>query len=452
MKNQLTKNIFASRAFDNFQAISEVLYAALSSDEALTLNLAAEKIDYLRLNQHHVRQNTHVEQIDLSMKFQKNHRTVSLTFPMDLDFTSLKIRALQELAEAREIILQLPEDPFQTPLSNHGNSFSHFPGELLKIEDFSSELLEITKKYDLAGLYAGGTQIQANTNHLGQFHWFSSENFFFDYSIYQGALAVKGLIAGLIWSKDSWKEKFSDSCKKLELMLRPRVQLSPNKYRAYLTPDAVAEIIPMFSWYGLSQSSYKDGQSAFRKVIEKTVKLNPQFHLKENFNLGLIPAFNSLGEVSTPELPLIEHGEVVQLLTSSRTAKEHQLTSNAAETSEYLRSVEIDAGKLPSSEILAKLGTGLYISNLHYINWSEVENARITGMTRFACFWCENGQIVGPIEDLRFDDSLFNIFGSKLESITDFQEVIPHVDTYSAKAFGGKKLPGFLVSEMNFTL
>lgn len=452
MKTQLAQNPFAAQAFENFQKIGDILFKKLNPNEGLILNLTAENIDYLRLNQHHVRQNTHVEQVELTMKLQSNHRTLSLTFPMELNFENLLSRATQELEEARQVIALLPEDPFQTLIENHGNSFAHFPGQLLPLENFASELLAVTKINDLAGLYAGGTQIQANANHLGQFHWFSTENFFLDYSIYHGSLAVKDLFAGQIWDSKKWSEKFKESCEQLELMLRPRVKLPPNKYRAYLSPGAVAETTTMFSWNGLGQSSYKDGQSAFKKLVEKTVQLNSQFHLKENFNLGLTPSFNSIGEVSVSELPLIEKGEVVQLLTSARSAKEHQLTSNGAENSEALRSVEISPGTLTHKDILKKLGTGLYLSNLHYINWSEIENARITGMTRFACFWCENGEIVGPIEDLRFDDSFFNIFGSKLEAITDFQEIIPNVDTYSCKALGGKKLPGILVSEMNFTL
>ena len=31
--------------------------------------------------------------------------------------------------------------------------------------------------------------------------------------------------------------------------------------------------------------------------------------------------------------------------------------------------------------------------NLHYLNWSDNIGGRITGMTRYACFWVENGEI-----------------------------------------------------------
>ena len=44
-------------------------------------------------------------------------------------------------------------------------------------------------------------------------------------------------------------------------------------------------------------------------------------------------------------------------------------------------------------------------------------NCRLTGMTRFATFWVEHGQIVAPVEAMRFDDSLYRLLGSELERL-----------------------------------
>lgn len=114
--------------------------------------------------------------------------------------------------------------------------------------------------------------------------------------------------------------------------------------------------------------------------------------------------------------------------------------------------MEILPGTLRREDILKELGTGLYLSNLHYLNWSDRLNARITGMTRYACFWVENGEIVAPIEDLRFDESLYDCLGANLLNITDFEEVDPMVSTYESRAFGGKKVPGMLIKDFKFTL
>jgi predicted Zn-dependent protease len=73
-------------------------------------------------------------------------------------------------------------------------------------------------------------------------------------------------------------------------------------------------------------------------------------------------------------------------------------------------------------------------------------------MTRFACFFVENGKIIAPIEDLRFDESLYDVFGDNLLNITDFNQIIPNVGSYVTRSLGGKSVPGIMVKDFNFTL
>ncbi|MGI9213550.1 MAG: metallopeptidase TldD-related protein, partial [Methylococcaceae bacterium] len=97
-------------------------------------------------------------------------------------------------------------------------------------------------------------------------------------------------------------------------------------------------------------------------------------------------------------------------------------------------------------------GKGLYVSNLHYLNWSDIPEARVTGMTRYACFWVEGGEIIAPIGDLRFDDSLYRIFGSQLEALTTHTERCMNTDTYGQRSLGGSQIPGALIGQFRFTL
>jgi predicted Zn-dependent protease len=168
--------------------------------------------------------------------------------------------------------------------------------------------------------------------------------------------------------------------------------------------------------------------------------------------LALTPRFNSQGEVSESLLPLMQAGELRTLLVSSRTAKEYGLTGNAADEGEAPRALDVGCGTLTEKDILKAIGTGLYLSNVHYLNWSDPVSARVTGMTRYACFWVENGEIVGPINDLRWDESLFDALGSKLLALTDWADIDPACDTYYTRALGGSRVPGALVEGWTFTL
>ena len=78
-----------------------------------------------------------------------------------------------------------------------------------------------------------------------------------------------------------------------------------------------------------------------------------------------------------------------------------------------------------SRNVTKEIDRGLYLSNIHYLNWSDNAGGRITGLTRYACFWVENGEIVAPIETMRFDDSFYRFFGEKLVDVEDKVTVVP---------------------------
>ena len=109
-------------------------------------------------------------------------------------------------------------------------------------------------------------------------------------------------------------------------------------------------------------------------------------------------------------------------------------------------------GTLPATDVLKALGTGIYISDLHYLNYSDRQACRMTGMTRFACFWVEDGHLVAPISVMRFDDSLLRMFGSGLMALTQTPELVPDSATYGERHLRSVTAPGALVEAFRFTL
>jgi predicted Zn-dependent protease len=304
---------------------------------------------------------------------------------------------------------------------------------------------------------ATGTQVRAFRNSEGLSQGFETESFFLDYSLYTKNAAsenkaVKGLYAGRRFDPEQWQHSLAQSRGQLEVLKRPNRILEPGEYRTYLAPAAVSALVQMFSWGAVSYGAYKRGDSALRRLIEGQETLSPLFSLEEQFGLGLSPRFNAQGERAPEVTPVIEEGAVKQLMTSSRSAKEYGVPENGADSSEGLRSPSVRAGSLDASAVLSALGTGLYLGNLHYLNWSDLDSARITGMTRYACFWVENGAIVQPIKDMRFDESLYRIFGSELEQLTRTREIEVKTDTYHQRALGGIEVPGALLKNFKFTL
>ena len=443
---------FITRVREHFDALCTEVLAKLGPGEEATLNLSAEETLFVRFNGNRVRQNTDVEQISLSLRLQSDGRTVeksrSLGGTIDTDRTAL----LRLLDFCRHEITALPVDPNQVPIENNGSSNEEFRGALLAPHDVVRAVVAPAEGCDLAGLYAGGAVVRGNRNSRGQSHWFATETFFLDYSIYNGPLAAKGCYAGARWSATDWAANLDHTRTLLALLGKPQQDVRPGQYRSYLAPRAFSDLVGMLGWNALSAGAWKQGRSPFKKLAEKETRLSPLLSMDENFGLGLAPRFNGLGEVSAKTLPLIRNGELESLLVSSRSAKEYGLIANGASEGEGPRSLDVATGTLRNQDVLKELGTGLYLSNLHYLNWSDPVSARVTGMTRYACFWVEGGEIVGPIKDLRWDESLYDALGAKLIALTAQAEIDPATGTYFQRSLGGSRTPGALIEHFTFTL
>jgi len=436
----------------HFDAVANHVLRHLTNEEAITLNLSAEDTLYVRFNANRVRQNTDVQQMVLSLQLQALGRTVqqSCTLSGNLDADCDQLSATLHACRAEVAVLDV--DPNQVAIVNHGSSDEEFAGALVAPQDVVSAILDSAQGCDLAGLYAGGVVIRANRNSAGQSHWFATESFFLDYSLYDGPKAAKGSYAGARWDASAWAANLERTRDLLEKLKRPTVNVEPGQYRTYLAPRAFADVLGMMGWNALSAAAWKQGRSPFKKLVEREAHFSPLLSFGENFGLALTPRFNSQGEVSESVLPLMQAGELRTLLVSSRTAKEYGLTGNAADEGEAPRALDVACGTLVEQDILKAIGTGLYLSNVHYLNWSDPVSARVTGMTRYACFWVENGEIVGPINDLRWDESLYDALGSKLLALTDWADIDPACDTYYTRALGGSRVPGALVEGWTFTL
>ena len=438
-----------STYFENF---AKLIISDLKDDEAMTISLNGEETFFARLSKAKVRQVTNIQQAHIDFAFIKGNKTISYNMPFSADQGDMLV-ALKKLSQARDWIESLPDDPYLVRPKFYGVTKEENLLELPKNEEMLGLILNIASGVDLAGVFSSGDIVRATINSEGQFHWFKTRNFYLDYSLYnEKQKAVKSLYAGAEWNANDLRANIVDSQHKLTLMDRPSKKIERGEYRVYLAPSAVGELLGTLSWGGVSMGAHQRGNGSLKDLWQKKKILSPLFTLKEDFSLGLTPRFNETGEVSPTELLLIEKGNYSNFLVSTRTANEYKVETNFASEWESMRSPVVSTGNLSREDIYKEIGTGLYLSDLHYLNWSDRETARITGMTRYACFWIENGEIVAPIEDLRFDESYYSIFGEALEQVTSFSEISPATGSYFQREVGGLKAPGLLLSKFKFTL
>ena len=434
-----------------FYDLAARLEKELARGEALLCNLSAERSDFVRFNRALVRQAGSVTQSYLSLRLARERRQAAASIALagnDDDFAL----ARSTLARLRETLRELPEDPWllvnETPQSGEAER----RGTLAPAAEVVEQAMSAPRGRDLVGFYAGGTIYRGFANALGQRNWHEVDSFNFDWSFYRQAdQAVKTSYAGFDWDAAALVQKMAQAGERLELLALPRRTLEPGEYRAYLAPAALNDVIGLLGWGGFSARARETKQSPLLRMQEGGT-LSPRITLDENTAEGIAPAFQAEGFVRPPRVSLIDDGKLGEALVSPRSAKEYGLATNGANGGEAPESLDLAAGRLDERDALAALDTGLYISNLWYLNFSDRPAGRITGMTRFATFWVEDGKIVAPVTPLRFDESIYRLLGEALVDLTSEREFLPDPGTYGERQTSSARLPGALVAALRFTL
>ncbi len=152
-------------------------------------------------------------------------------------------------------------------------------------------MLELVHELDFTGFYAGGVVIKGYGDSRGQKHWFATDTFTLDYSIFNRYnQAVKGTFAGNDWDESAYIAKINADKIQLELLTLTEKELPRGKYKTYFAPAAVADLLNMLSWGAISYADIQQGNSALASLWRQEKQLSPKFSLKENFQRGLVIA------------------------------------------------------------------------------------------------------------------------------------------------------------------
>ena len=307
---------------------------------------------------------------------------------------------------------------------------------------------------DLVGIYASGDTYNGFANSLGQRNWFQSSTFNLDWCFYlRTDKAAKNLYAGFDWNDDAFARKVDWSAQRVAALARDPKNLGPGEYRTYLAPRAMEEVMSLLSYYGaFGKRAHETKQSPFLRMLAGDATLSPHVSISENTAGGVAPNFQSAGFVRPDAVDLVINGKIGDTLVSPRSAQEYGVATNGAHSGEYPESLAIAPGSIPTNGVAEALGTGLFVGNLWYTNFSDMSACRTTGMTRFATFWMDEGEIVAPVNVLRFDDTAFNMLGAQLEGLTDEAEVLLDPSTYMERSTASARLPGALLTGMRFVL
>jgi predicted Zn-dependent protease len=435
-----------------FFELATRLFSALTTSEIAFLYLRGEASSFIRFNAARVRQSGDVDQLVAHFTLIDDGRhtstELSLTGQLDRDLGHL----LETLTAMRAIVQAVPRDPYlcydSTPRENiaEGDKVAVAPAEAL------TDILDIAKNQDLVGLWSSGTIERGLASSFGHRYWKEMGSFNFNFTIYaQRDKAAKGAYAGTVFDRAVLAERIDRAAEQADILRRPEKRLDPGTYRVFLTPTALSELLLMISGDAFSVKAQRTKQTPLLRMLNGEGALDARVTISEHPASSLAPRFLPFGFWRPEQICLINGGKVADALVSPRSAREYQLSVNAP-ASERPSSIAMAPGTLANQEVLSRLGTGVYVTDLWYTNYSDLPSGRITGLTRFATMWVENGRLVAPSSVMRFDDTLSRIFGSELEAITSERELIYDDNTYLERSTDSLLLPGILLRAFVFSL
>lgn len=421
--------------------------------DRVTLWLAAEDSEFVRFNHGAVRQALRVAQAFATLAVIRGQRraeaTITLTGHVDADLAAL---LAQRTALTTELD-GLADDPYLLCPDALVSSDREDTGSLPDADALIRQVADAARGLDFVGFYAAGPIVRAYADSRGQRNWHRVENFHFEWCLYlRRDKAVKTAYAGRRWDGAAFEERLREATEKLALLERPPRRIEPGLWRAWFTPTAMGELLGTLAWGGFGLKDRRTGVSTLRRLVSGEAAFDPRVTIREATALGVAPAFTAEGFARPDTVSLVEAGRSADALAAPRSAREFGVPTNGAEAEEQPQSLWMAPGALDAGDVLARLGTGLYISNLWYLNYSDRAHCRMTGMTRFACFYVEEGRMVEPLDVMRFDDSLLRMLGEGLEELGREAEALADSDTFEERHLRSVTTPGALVRDFRLTL
>lgn len=436
---------------ERFLELADSLVGQARAGEVLAAYLRGEDSDFARLTGGRVRQAGHVAERALTVTLSADGRQASAAFDLGGEPGADRERAIATLGQLRAVLPHLPEDPLLNLPEEAQDTDQADPGQPVDSTRALEALLGAARGLDLVGLWASGPVYAGFASSSGQRNWFQRTAFHLDWSLHlPRARAVKARYAGLAFDPVALATRIEQARADLARLQESPREVAPGGYRAYLAPAALRELLAVLAWGGFSLKAWRTRQTPLLRLLEGERRLHPALTLREDNRAGLAPRFSAEGFVTPEVLTLVDRGRGGEPLAAARSAREYGVPVNAAR--EAPRALAAEPGTLPAGDALAALGTGLYLGNLWYCNFSDRNECRLTGMTRYACFWVEDGRVVAPLAPMRFDDSLYRVLGDNLLALTQERELVPDDDTYEGRSTASMYLPGVLCEDFRLAL
>lgn len=206
------------------------------------------------------------------------------------------------------------------------------------------------------------------------------------------------------------------------------VELPAGRYETILPPSAVADLMISMYWQMAGRDA-AEGRSVFRRAGGGTrvgerlaaagLRLwsdpaDPAFSTAPFAVASSSSAVSSVFDngLTLPATDWVRDGVLAALVETRATARQREV-----QVTPYVHNLSLDAGGTASADqLVATTGRGLLLTCLWYIREVDPQTLLLTGLTRDGVYLVEDGEVVGAVNNFRFNDSPVSLLSRVAEA------------------------------------
>ncbi|MFC4501706.1 MULTISPECIES: metallopeptidase TldD-related protein [Streptomyces] len=241
-----------------------------------------------------------------------------------------------------------------------------------------------------------------------------------------------------------------------------RIALPAGRYETLLPPTAVADLL-IYQLWSASGRDAAEGRTVFSKPgggtrlgeklseLPLTLRSDPNEPGLEAAPFALAHSSGGDSSVFDNGLPLtatdwIRQGEVKNLITSR-----HSAALTGLPVAPAIDNLILDGGADRSlEEMVASTTRGLLLTCLWYIREVDPATLLLTGLTRDGVYLVEDGEVVGEVNNFRFNESPVGLLGRAAEAGRT-EKTLPREwsDYFTRTAMPALRVPDFNMSSVS---
>ncbi|MFI7630835.1 metallopeptidase TldD-related protein [Microbispora rosea] len=242
-----------------------------------------------------------------------------------------------------------------------------------------------------------------------------------------------------------------------------RISLEPGRYETLLPPTAVSDLMIYLYWSAGARDA-ADGRTVFSRpgggtrVGERLSTLPISLH-SEPARAGVECTPFVVAHASSREQSVFDNGlplDHTEWISDGTLANLVQ-TRHSAELTGLAATPQIDnlimtgpEGGRSLEEMIASTERGLLLTCLWYIREVDPQSLLLTGLTRDGVYLVENGEVVGEVNNFRFNESPVDLLG-RLSEVGPSEQTLPREwnDWFTRAVMPPVRVPDFNMSTVS---